>query len=279
MRTPSHIAQEFETTVTIRCLGQFGVLGKDGWISGREANRGKQFIGYLAVHSHSIAQRQTLIDAFWPDGDIDTVAHRLHLVVSGARATLRKAQFGIETIVCVDGGYKWHPRIRVESDASQLLELEKSTDENKWRQASGLYKGEFLADQEGDWLIPIRMRCAAAYSSLLERHAESLYTTGNYWEALDRGFELIEIDPAYEASSRFVMRCFGALNRPLQACEVFAALERFLEKRLAVQPTRETVELLDEIVRVGRVEQCTCARHARPAGSFSEEDRPMDARM
>ena len=250
-------------TVTIRCLGGFEILGRDGWLSGRDVSRGKQLIGYLIVHSRTVATRQALIEAFWPDADAESSVHRLHLVASGARAILRKSVGGAEALTCYGGGYAWNPAVRIESDAGRLLALEKSRDPEYCREAICLYQGEFLAGVSGDWLDPMRMRCAAAYSATLERLAETAYSIGDYHEALEQGLQLLAFDRAYEASARLVMRCFAALGRPFQAHEVFVALEQFLDKRLAVAPTHETRSLLNEILTFDRCKHPTL----KPSGT------------
>ena len=260
-------------TVTIRCLGPFGILGRKGWLSGPDVSRGKQLIGYLVVHARAVALRETLAEAFWPDADFDASAHRLHLVASAARASLRKALGSVEAITCQDGGYGWTRSIKVDSDAARLLELEKRGDLESCRQARQLYQGELLAGVQGDWLEPMRLRCAAAYASMLERLAESAYAAGDYSDALDRSLELLSLDRAYEPATRLVMRCFAAIGRPFQAHAVFTGLEQFLGKRLAVSPTTQTRALLEHILASGRRQAAQLVRG--PARTASEEPREV----
>lgn len=238
--------------LNIRCLGRFSIEGCSGEVSGSEARRGRQLIGYLVAHGYAVAERRVLAEAFWPDADADVTHHRLHLVASAARSTLRRALSGIEAIACVNGGYAWHPDVCVESDVARLLESARCTDPAKLREAAQYEYGEFLAGQEGDWLDPIRLRCAAARSTLLQRLAEAAYASGELDEALHRGLELTALDPAHESATRLIMNCFSRLDQPMQAYNAFVVLEQFLGRRLAIAPTHETRQLLDEILKRDR---------------------------
>src|ERR1700681_4040315 len=92
-------------TLSVRCLGEFSIRSGDGWVTGPPIRKGRQLIQYLVAHPRRLVSRDELIDAFWPDCVSDTAAHRVHLVVSAARATLRAVLGGAELIRSVRSSY------------------------------------------------------------------------------------------------------------------------------------------------------------------------------
>ncbi len=229
--------------IHFRFLGRFAIGADSRWYGGPSPKKGRDLIQYLGAYPRRVATRDELADAFWPGADVDAVAHRIHLAASGARTYLRSVLDGRDTIACLPGGYAWNPAVRVSSDADDFLRLCRAETVEALSSATDLYGGEFLAGEGGDWLQPLRVRCASAYGCAMDRLAEDALEAGDYAKALSYGLQLIVAEPAHEGATRLVMRCFASLGQRARALEQYAALSAYLERHLGIGPTGETVSL------------------------------------
>jgi DNA-binding SARP family transcriptional activator len=174
-------------------------------------------------------------------------SHRLHIAASGARAYLRRALGGLDAIACVPGGYTWSPEITLVTDVDAFFEAAAGGREHLER-ARSLYLGDLLSGEEGDWIEPLRVRCAAVHTAVLECLAETAIAQGEFAGALSLGLELVAFDRGHEGASRLVMRCFAALGRRGRALAEFEALRAHLRKHLGLEPTAETRQLIAAIL-------------------------------
>jgi len=135
-------------TVTIRCLGGFEILGRDGWLSGRECEPRQ------ATHRIPDCPFPHRSDAASADRsvlarrDAESSVHRLHsLPVALARFCVSPLAVPKRSpaMAAVTRGT---PRCGSESDAGRLLALEKNRDPEYCREAICLYQGEFLGGSE-----------------------------------------------------------------------------------------------------------------------------------
>ena len=232
----------------VRLLGEFAIRVGDRWEPGPPPMRGRCLIQYLAIHRSGVTPRERLAEAIWPDLDADTATHRLHIAVSGARAYLRRALDGIDAIRCVRSGYAWTSDVTVMTDVEAFLDAVRGESPQELLRAKSLYGGELLGSDAAEWIEPLRVRCAAAYVSVLERLAENAVSYGEYDGALSLGLELVAFDRGHEGASRLVMRCFAALGRRGRALAEYEALRAHLRKHLGLEPAPETRQLIRTIV-------------------------------
>jgi DNA-binding SARP family transcriptional activator len=230
-----------------RFLGGFAMRSDTEWRSGPPPKKGRELIQYLGAYPRRVATRDELAEAFWPSADVDAVAHRIHLAASGARNYLREMFYGVDVIDCVRGGYAWHPNVHIWSDVEELLSLCRSGSSEGFENAAKLYAGEFLAGEIGDWIHPLRLRCASAFSSAVDKLAGFAMEQRDYDTALSYGLQLVEAEPAHEGATRLVMQCFAALGQRARALERFASLCAYLEHHLGIGPMPETSALVRSI--------------------------------
>jgi DNA-binding SARP family transcriptional activator len=236
-------------TLSVRCLGEFAIRRDDGWLTGSPIRKGRQLIQYLVAHPRRLVSRDELIDAFWPECESDAAAHRVHLIASAARTTLRAVLGGAEAIRTVRGSYALAESLAVESDFLRFLALADSRHESDRHAALALYRGEFLSGEDGGWMLPLRVRCASAFVAILDGLAIAAYERRDYAGALRYGLELIGAERGHEGAVRLVMRAFAALGRRERTRAIYDQLAAYLRKALSVSPTAETTSLLHELIR------------------------------
>lgn len=234
----------------VRSLGTFAYRGDGGrWQNGPSFKRGRELLQYLISYPRTPVSRETLADAFWPELDGADVRHRLHLAVTGARAALRDALPEVDGVRCVAGSYVWDPAIRVESDVDRFLAAYRLPERSAMESAVATYGGEYLAGENAEWIYPLRIRCANAYVTMLERLAELAAAEGDHGRALEYALRLVEADRAHEGATRLIMKSLAATGRRCAALAEYDALAKYLDKRLGMKPSHQTALVRDEVIR------------------------------
>lgn len=240
-----------EALLHVRCLGPFAFRGKGSWQSGPTFKRGRELLQYLATYPRAAVTRDALADIFWPDYEAETVRHRLHLAVSGARRALRAAIPALDAIRFADGAYGWHPNLMIASDFDAFFACYREGTSDAMRRGIALYAGDYCEGETAEWMYALRVRASSAFLAMLERLAEECVARNDPATALDYGLRLIEADRAHEGATRLVMRAFAALGRRGAALAEFDALTRWLRLQLNVSPSRSTVAVREEIAAGG----------------------------
>jgi len=238
-------------SLQVRCLGSFAFRADGAWQTGPTFKRGRELLQYLATYSRAAVSRDTLAEIFWPDLDAEAVRHRLHLAVTGARASLRAAIPALDAIRCAGGSYAWHPSVRVETDYEAFLACYRDGSIDAQRRGVGLYAGDYCAGERAEWMYALRVRASSAFVTMLERLAEDAAARNDPATALDYGLQLVEADRGHEGATRLVMRAFAAVGRRGAALDEYDALHRWLRLHLNVAPSRATAALREEIAEGG----------------------------
>ncbi|MBV8370800.1 MAG: hypothetical protein JO036_17950 [Candidatus Eremiobacteraeota bacterium] len=229
--------------LSFRCFGTFTLLGEDDWSAKPARARGRELLQYLVAYPNGFASREALAEAFWPELSIDEIGNRLHLAASGARASLRAVLGDVDPIRCVEGAYGWNPALTVASDVTRFTACYADGSPAAMREAIDIYGGELFANDRSEWIVPLRVRYASAYVTMLERLARHALSNEDHAGSLDYGLRLRAEDPGHESAARLVMHCFAKLGRRHSAIAEYESLCRHLRRGLNVRPTAETEAL------------------------------------
>lgn len=230
-----------------RCLGTFAFSALDGWRGGPSRARGRAFLQYLVSHARSAIPRAALIEALWPECELEECAHRLHLAVSGARLALRDSAHRLNPIVHRDDCYAWHPAISVVADTDRFAACYNRGSVEAMTEGVEIYAGPFLAGETGDWLLPLRTRYEHMYVTMLERLALDAAQRDDYAHGIDYALKAVAVDPAHEGATRLAMLCLAKSGRRAAALAEYENLVRYLRRWLGVGPMPETTLLRDSI--------------------------------
>lgn len=234
-------------TLEFRCLGGFIFNARGGWRGAPVRARGGELLAYLASHPRSPILRDTLLEALWPDLDAEQSVHRLHLAVSGARAAMRADVPNLNPIVFFNDSYAWNPLIDVRSDTDQLEGCFNDGSPSALSEGVGVYAGPFLAGEQADWVLPLRIRYEHMYVTMLEGLARAALRIADYGRATNFALKLIEVDGANERATQLAMLSSARSGHRSAALAEFDKLERYLRKWLGVTPMASTRRLREQI--------------------------------
>ncbi|MGH3822179.1 MAG: AfsR/SARP family transcriptional regulator [Pseudonocardiaceae bacterium] len=247
-------------TLAVRMLGGFELKFDEQPVREWRGRRALSIIQFLVVNRRNAVSREVLIDAIWPEIDIDQGRRRLHQGIYDLRSTLRDADPGRTHIICVDGSYRLDPAMPVWVDSEEFDRLVsaagQSQAENRideafelCRAASGLYRDDFLSDAIGtDWSTAERNRLRARYVVLCNQLAELHAVRGEHRCAIAVLDRVLGKDPWNEDAARITMRCYVEMGHSSLALGVFKSCEQALARELGVRPSAETLRLYHEIL-------------------------------
>ncbi|EFH87010.1 AAA family ATPase [Ktedonobacter racemifer] len=205
--------------------------------------------------------REQLMEALWPELDVDTSANRLNIAVHGLRQVLepeleRPANSQLlrlehDIFMLAQQGQVW-----VDADAfEEWLRLAYAAQDAQSRehlllQAAQLYNGEFLAEERTlSWAQARRSTLQRKWIGLLLMLSD-VYEARSAWleeiEVLER---LIAVDPAHEAAVRRLMHALVCLERPAEAARAYQCLVTKLAKLYGIEPLAETRQLYASVCK------------------------------
>jgi len=193
--------------------------------------------------------REDLVtDAFWPDaaGDaarmaLTSAVHRLRTLLGHERAVLRQ-----DGLLSLDARMCWVDVWAIEHllarrDAGSLRD-------DDVRKAVGLYRGVFLAGEEGE--IPqataladgLRRRLLRQINQLARQHEATDGARAAEWYE-----EALRIDPCAEDTCRLLMRAYHQLGRRAAVADVYGRCRSALATHLGGIPSPETERLFKSL--------------------------------
>jgi DNA-binding SARP family transcriptional activator len=255
----SHVVHA-QAEVSVHLLGPMSVLIDDAPVEEWSSARTRSLFGYLLTHRQPWPSREVLMEVFWPESSPKASRNSLNVAIHSLRCVLKKAK-DVPVIVYSDGTYRLHPDVRLWLDIEEFDKLVErgrlhedvgETDQATaaYEFATGLYRGEFLADDPyDDWAALIRERLRLAYLDTLGRLSNLHFNAGRYASSGHLCRRIIEEDPCREDAYRRLMRCYSRQGQPHLALIQYRACVGALRSELGVEPDLATVKLHDQIRR------------------------------
>jgi len=253
----SHAVQA-QAEVSVHLLGPMSVVIDDVPVEDWSSTRTRSLFGYLLTHRQPWPAREVLMEVFWPEKSPQASRNSLNVALHGLRSVLREAK-DIPVVIYSGGTYRLHPDVHLWLDVEEFDRLVErgrlhedvgETDQATaaYDFATGLYRGEFLADDPyDDWAALTRERLRLEYLDTLGRLSNLHFNAWRYAASANLCQRIIEQDPCREDAYRRLMRCYSRQGQPHLALIQYRACVRTLESELGVEPDLATVELHNQI--------------------------------
>jgi DNA-binding SARP family transcriptional activator len=269
---------ETRPLLRVYVLGQFRVERRsgNGWVEddGRrwQRRRARALLGCLLCHPLRRMGREQVMEALWPDPDLDseTAANRLNGAVHELRlllepeirrpasSTLLRLQH--EVLELADGSIIWvdadefEQKIRQAEQSADPLQIERLLEE-----AAALYRGDFLVEElYSEWAQPRREALRRRWMGMLLQLAELRVRRGALASAIEPLDRLLMSDPTHETAVRHLMMVLMRLDRRVEALQAYQRLTEVLEREYDSEPLPETRRLY-EALRSGELGPATVA--------------------
>lgn len=297
-----HTPIEAEAVVIrIRVLGQFQLERRHGtqWQAVTEAawqhQRVRSLLACLLSNPGRKWGREQIMDALWPELDIDNASGRLDRAVHSLRqlfepslerpATSRLLRGEREGLLLADQSHIWTDADAFEELLAQANESNDTVEkEQLLEQASALYGGDFLPEeQQADWAIARREMLQRAWMGLLLELADLRIARGALLSAIEPLDRLLVVDPANEAAVQRLMVSLTQLNRRGEALQSYSRFSAALKRLYNIAPLAETRQLY-KAIQIGNMpvlaaqngpSQAADMRSATP-GDHLQYSRPVN---
>ncbi|HEY6540407.1 MAG TPA: AAA family ATPase, partial [Ktedonobacteraceae bacterium] len=251
----------------IYLLGQLRIERRDGseWetVTSRtwHRRRARALLGCLLSASGRRSGREQIMEALWPDLDIETAANRLNGAVHEVRQVLephitrpaasRMLRLERDILALADANSIWVDADEFESllnKANTATEAEQV--EQLLEEASTLYAGDYLIEElYSEWATRRREALRRGWMGLLLKLAELRVARGALTSAIEPLDRLLGTDPTHETAVRRLMVILTQLDRRGEALRVYRHLEETLEREYESDPLPETRELYEGLRR------------------------------
>lgn len=246
-------------TLTAHMLGSFQVSLNHQPIEAWPSGRGRSLCKYLLFHHDQPISRDTLMDLFWPDVAPDAARNRLNVAIHGLRQAFRPVT-DLPVVVFKDGAYSMNPDLQIWLDVAEFercIEAGRQLDASDrpaaaamFESASGLYQGEFLAeDPYEEWTVLIRERLRIAYLDTLDWISQFYFSEGHYGSCVQICQVILSQDACREDVHCRLMRSYVRQGQHNLALRQYQSCSQALHEELGIEPAPATTELYQRIRR------------------------------
>jgi LuxR family maltose regulon positive regulatory protein len=216
---------------------------------------------YVASRPNRRARKDRLIEAFWPDGDPDTIAKNFHPTISHLRKALNSGQvLKKDFILYREGAYYLNPLYEYQVDIEEFdtrLSMAREAERNGDPDASAgflsdairIYRGEFLEDLYYDWVEEQRNYYQDLYLDALGKLLSYNDQQRDYGSAVRYGQMILSRDPYREDIHCRVMEAHARSGNRAAAVEQYEILKKTLKLELGVAPLPATVARYESLLK------------------------------
>ncbi len=253
---------EEKTRICFHLLGSFSCAGmpEDGPASGKNAafdnaarllqGTGKKTLSvlqYLVVNYSRNISAEELVDHFWAENESSDPTNVLRNMIYKIRNLLKKMfPMHKELLKTLQGCYAWDPEICIELDTEEFEQACFKARKHSGRdcaqllwQAVSLYKGDFLAGNDSEWVRELRQYYRTLYLDACKLLLPLLEEREQWMEIVGVCSQACRIDFSIEEFTAYQMRAFLAVGQPKQAIETYQIWKERMLKELGLPPTDE----------------------------------------
>ncbi|MBX6383271.1 MAG: winged helix-turn-helix domain-containing protein [Microbispora sp.] len=228
------------------------------------AGKARNLFQYLVLNRGHVVPKERLKSVLWTGDESSSNSSSLKVAVHAVRKTLNRVQGGQEavSIVHCDEGYL----LRASDLWVDVEEFEELIDRGKtavmarktaaaraaYTQAMALYRGDFLAGENADWIIEQREWCRALALPALIWLAEDALRRGDHCDVIHWSRRAVDLDP-YREETYQLMMVMHSMDGNLGAVRSWYRMcEQRLSKDLGIPPNEHTERIYSEALGRGR---------------------------
>lgn len=253
------------TAMRVYCLGSFHLFLNGEKIERWHSQKARSLLKYLLTRRNKAGSRDELIEALWPNCDVEIGRNNLKAAVYSLRQTLAACNSSGDIshiILFQEGQYSINPDIDIQVDIDDFercwqtgrkLEREgrKMEAVNQYTLAEEIYKGDYFEDEPySEWTLLQREALKDNYLSILGKLAAWCYENGDYESCMHYSQSLLYKDICHEEAYRWLIKCNIALEQYNRAHRWFKICSEVLRRELDIAPDQKTLALYYHLVQI-----------------------------
>jgi two-component SAPR family response regulator len=245
---------EAEATRRIYCLGGFRIEVDDRVLETGWRSAALEILAALIAYPGGLS-RDELVSMVWPDSEFPEVERLFYTSVSLIRSNLRQPEDTSKIILSsrIEDMYRLDLS-KVWADVAEFRESVKAAGmsedpEPLLRRSLDLYRGDFLGQKYYPWAEQVRESLRDSYDDALAKLAELLEERRDFDGALELIDRALDHNPLSEDLCRRAMLLTAASGSRQGVIDRFQRLKTALAKELELEPSDETYEVFNSLVR------------------------------
>ena len=205
---------------------------------------------FLLLQSTPLTKEQIAL-VFWPDISPARLKMRFKINIYRIRRAI-----GQDAILFENDRYHFSRSISYWWDREKLDELfeklrhnlEMSDRVKLLEQAVSLIKGSYLANLDGEWVIPERLKYEEQSRQALANLASIYLQNGRIPECLNTARQILQSDRLHEAAHRLIIQAYATLHDPAGMTLQYRQYQKALEEELGLEPSTEISNLYEQLM-------------------------------
>ncbi|MGI9059574.1 MAG: DUF6788 family protein [Ktedonobacteraceae bacterium] len=286
--------EDDRAVLRIRVLGQFSMERKQGqsWQTVEDSpwqhQRVRTLLACLLSSPGRRLGREQIMDALWPEADMETASNRLDRGVYSLRQILEPLlsrpalsqllRIEREGLLLADQSHIWVDADAFESLLSQAHATNDPREAEKLlEEAVALYGGDFLPEERlAEWTMPRREALQRSWLGLLLELADLRIASTAFAHAIEPLDRLLAADPSNEAAVQRLIISLAQLDRRGEALRAYHRFATALKRDYNVAPLLETRNLY-EAVQQGETQFSIALPVQNPQRTQAEAANDLDA--
>jgi ATP/maltotriose-dependent transcriptional regulator MalT/DNA-binding SARP family transcriptional activator len=237
--------------LTIRALGrtQLMVDGKPVSSSRWQSQAARDFLLLLLAHPEGLTKDE-IVGIFWPDSTGSQIRLLFKNTIYRVRHALEQ-----EVIILEEDHYRFNHGLDYDYDVENFLSKlnQAQVGQSLEKQIAALktavhtYKGPYLPEVEGTWVLHERERLHQAYIGAMLRLVELFQASGDSETALTYCMDILGKDPCLEEAHRQAMQIYASLGNKVGVVRQYERCEQILLKELNLGPSPQTLALFERL--------------------------------
>jgi len=201
-----------------------------------------------------------LMEAFWPDADVESARNTLNQAVFQLRQALANGEFDQAAnryILYQQEHYSLNPELNIwvdyqefnscyEAGSRAIRQQQEAAAMLNFASAEALYRGEFLPESRyDDWTEATRRALESRFLHVLDTLGAHYLAAGDYAACAAVCNRQLALDAAAEEAHRRLIRCYRAQGQGFLAQRQYHQCVNALREQLGVAPSVETQQLLN----------------------------------
>ncbi len=247
------------TSLSIRLLGAFQVILDGERVIGFDSDKVRALLAYLAVESDLQHRREKLAGLLWPDYPERSARTSLRSALANLRQVIGDESASPSFLNITHQTIQFNPKSDCWLDVTAFSSLVKGKagvmpDIDQLEKAVTYYQGAFL---EGfsipdsppfeEWSLLTKEWLQRGAITAMHRLAGFYEELGELEQALHYAHKQIELEPLKEEAYIQLMQVLALSGRRSEALTQYDTLRHVLANELAIEPTKETIALYEQI--------------------------------
>ena len=230
--------------LSVKTLGRTKInLNGEKLDIGWRTAKSEELFYYLLLFAGDFVSKDNIIEAIWPEGDLECNRDILYTTIYNLRKTFNK--IGISKLILSKRGfYKINAdKIEVDIDTLQKMTADFKADNINSRkflyELKEIYSGNYLQAKDYCWTSSYRTNFISSYKNILKSLYAKFINNENLGLAKRTLKMLVDLDPIDEQSYKKLIDIYQSENNPVMTIKYYEELKNNLKQELDIKPNFE----------------------------------------